>query len=127
MRGFVVGQLVYWIEPLVSHHDDPQLVTTTIKQVSDVSLTVDGHGPSYRKRFAMRDGVPCFGNLSRLGSTQLLFGTAREAMSAYRRYLGDQVVAAHRKVAGQGRDEFCADVRTSLDVLSDLTGVRVAG
>jgi len=34
---------------------------------------------------------------------------------------------AHRKVATQGRDEFGADVRTSLDVLSDLTGVEVAG
>jgi polysaccharide deacetylase family protein (PEP-CTERM system associated) len=33
----------------------------------------------------------------------------------------------HRKVATQGRDEFAADVRTSLAVLSDLTGERVAG
>lgn len=33
----------------------------------------------------------------------------------------------HRKVATQARHQLRADVRTSLDVLSDLTGVAVAG
>ncbi|MEO6029447.1 MAG: polysaccharide deacetylase family protein [Candidatus Binatia bacterium] len=34
---------------------------------------------------------------------------------------------AHRKVPSLGRGDFKQDVLTSLDVLSDLTGVRVAG
>ena len=34
---------------------------------------------------------------------------------------------AHRRVATQTRDEFAADVRTSLAVLSDLTGEAIAG
>jgi polysaccharide deacetylase family protein (PEP-CTERM system associated) len=34
---------------------------------------------------------------------------------------------AHRKIATQERHEFSADVRTSLAVLSDLTGVAVVG
>jgi polysaccharide deacetylase family protein (PEP-CTERM system associated) len=34
---------------------------------------------------------------------------------------------AHRRVTTQGRDEFSADVRTSLAVLSDLTGTAIAG
>jgi peptidoglycan/xylan/chitin deacetylase (PgdA/CDA1 family) len=34
---------------------------------------------------------------------------------------------AHRKVATQAREEFAADVRTSLAVLEDLIGVPVAG
>ncbi len=34
---------------------------------------------------------------------------------------------AHRKVTSQNREEFTADVRTSLAVLADLVGARVAG
>jgi polysaccharide deacetylase family protein (PEP-CTERM system associated) len=34
---------------------------------------------------------------------------------------------AHRRVTTQGRDEFSADVRTSLAVLSDITGTAIAG